>query len=250
MTASAAVSLGASAAAPSKKCVCELCRFQLRNGPENQRQRAADFLKAYLPMAKRAGIGPIGVFSSVVAEGAPFLLMLLSYPGLAEMEAADAKLTTDPEFHKAVMAWYAGGLPYVRIEVSLLRAFGGFPAIAVPPTEGRKAPRLFELRVYESPTYLTLERKVKMFEAGEIDIFRRADLLPVFFGQTLVGRNMPNLTYMVAHDDWAARERNWRAFGDDPEWKKLRAQPGLGDVEIVSNISNTLLSPLPFSEIR
>lgn len=238
------------AAAPPKPSIFTLTRFQLRNGPENQRQRAADFLKAYIPVARRAGVGPIGVFSGSVAEDSPFMLALVSYPGLAEMEALEPKVNSDPEFHQAVTAWYAGGLPYMRLETSLLRAFAGMPAIAVPPAEGRKSPRLFELRTYESPTYLTLERKIKMFEQGEIEIFRRVGLLPVFFGRTLAGRNLPNLTYMVAHDDWAARERNWRAFGADPEWQKLRAQPGLSDAEIVSNISNVLLSPLPFSEIR
>jgi hypothetical protein len=30
----------------------------------------------------------------------------------------------------------------------------------------------------------------------------------------------------------------------------LRAQPGLSDAEIVSNISNAILRPLPFSPIR
>lgn len=250
MAAPAFAALNAAAPAPPKTCVIELVRFQLRNGPENQRQRAADFLKAYLPVARRAGIGPIGAFSGTVAEDSPFLLLVQSYPGWAEVEAADIKLASDAEFHKTVTAWYAGGMPYMRIESSLLRAFPGMPAVAVPPAEGRKSPRLFELRTYESPTYLTLERKIKMFEQGEIAIFRRVGLLPVFFGQTLVGRNLPNLTYLVAHDDWSARERNWRAFGADPEWQKLRAQPGFSDAEIVSNISNVLLSPLPFSEIR
>jgi hypothetical protein len=72
----------------------------------------------------------------------------------------------------------------------------------------------------------------------------------VFFGQTLVGRNLPNLSYLLAFDDLAARERLWRSFGADPEWQKLRAQPGLSDAEIVSSISNTILRPLPFSPIR
>ena len=250
MAASAAATLGASAAAPAKKCLIELRYIRMRNSADNQRQRATEFLKAYIPLAKRAGVGPIGVFTAAVAEGSPFHLVLKAYPGFAEMETALAKLEADPDYHQAVATWYAGGLPYVRQEVSLLRAFDAMPAVAVPPTEGRKSPRLFELRTYESSTFVTLQRKIQMFQQGEIDIFRRLGLLPVFFGQTLFGRNMPNLTYLVAHDDLAARERNWRAFGDDPEWKKLRAQPAFGDAEIVSNISNSLLSPLPFSEIR
>ncbi|MEK7408904.1 MAG: NIPSNAP family protein [Acidobacteriota bacterium] len=250
LIATPAAALAASSAAPAKKSLFQLRLLKLRNGPENQRQRAAEFLKAVVPAAKRAGVGPIGVFSSSIAEGGPFLLVLTSHPGFAELEANHAKLEADAEYRKAVDAWYAGGLPYVRQEVSLLRAFDSMPAIEAPPAEGRKSPRIFELRTYESNTLATLRRKMKMFDDGEVAIFRRAGLLPVFFGETLIGRNMPNLVYMVAHDDLAAREQNWRRFGADPDWQKLRSQPGLGDAEIVSNISNALLSPLPFSDIR
>jgi hypothetical protein len=87
-------------------------------------------------------------------------------------------------------------------------------------------------------------------EGGEIAIFRRTGLTPVFFGTTIAGENMPNLTYMLAYDDLAAREKNWRTFLADPEWAKLRSTPGLSDAEIVSNISNWLVRPLPFSPIR
>ena len=64
------------------------------------------------------------------------------------------------------------------------------------------------------------------------------------------GRNLPSLTYVLSFDDLASRERLWGNFGSDPEWRKLRAQPGLSDAEIVSNISNSILRPLPFSPIR
>jgi len=55
---------------------------------------------------------------------------------------------------------------------------------------------------------------------------------------------------MLSFDSMAARDKLWSAFGNDPEWQKLRAQPGLSDAEIVSNISNTILRPLAFSPIR
>ena len=59
-----------------------------------------------------------------------------------------------------------------------------------------------------------------------------------------------DLVYIVSYEDLAARDKAWRAFGADPEWQKLRARPGLSDGEIVSNISNWILSPLGFSPIR
>jgi hypothetical protein len=75
-------------------------------------------------------------------------------------------------------------------------------------------------------------------------------MLPVFFAQTIVGSRMPNLTYMLAYDDLAARDKTWRAFSADPDWQELRSTPGLSDAEIVNNVSNAILRPLPFSPIR
>jgi len=89
-----------------------------------------------------------------------------------------------------------------------------------------------------------------MFEDGEAGVFRRLGMAPLFFGQGIIGANLPSLTYMLSYEDLASRDRLWKAFGADPEWQKLRAQPGLSDAEIVSNISNRILRPLAFSEIR
>jgi len=137
----------------------------------------------------------------------------------------------------------------MRMENSLLRAFDSQPAIAIPkPAE--KGSHIFELRTYESNSYQAARRKIKMFDDAEAGIFRRLGMQPVFFGQTIVGRNLPNLTYMLTFDDLGARDRLWSAFGADAEWKKLRAEPELADALIVSNISNTILRPLPFSMIR
>ena len=89
-----------------------------------------------------------------------------------------------------------------------------------------------------------------MFEEGEAAIFKRVGMQTVLFGQTVAGRNMPSLTYMLGYDNMDARDKTWKAFGSDPEWQKLRTTPGYTDAEIVSNISNIILRPLPFSMIR
>ena len=54
---------------------------------------------------------------------------------------------------------------------------------------------------------------------------------------------------MLTFDNVEQREKNWSAFVADPEWKKLSTTPGYTDVETVSNISNVLLSPAPYSQI-
>jgi hypothetical protein len=237
---------------PVKPAIIEIGIAHLRNTNENQRQRVADYWKnTMLPARLRAGAGPIGVFSNSIGTGGPFILTVTSFPSLAAYEEVSSKLTADPDFIKAAVAFDSQpGLNYERVENSLLRAFETMPGVVPPENDGKRGGKVFEIRMYESNSFLTLARKIKMFNEGEIGIFKRLGMSPVFFGQTIVGRRMPNLVYMLAYNDMAHRDQCWRAFGADPEWKKLRETPGYADAEIVSNITNYIVSPLPFSQIR
>lgn len=229
----------------------ELCRFELRNSRDLQMQRMSEFLRqAHLPAVERAGARVAGVFSNLIAPDGPFLLALTRFADFSAYESVRQRLEADRAYQKQLEALeQKGGLSYMRMERSLLRAFRTMPDIEIP--QPKPTPRVFELRVYESNSPITLRRKIGMFEeGGEIAIFRRVGLAPVFFAETVIGPRLPNLTYLLAFDSMAAREKNWAAFLADPEWQKLRAKPGLSDAEIVSNISNTLLRPLPFSELR
>ena len=241
----------AAAADAAKNSILELRRIQLRNSPDNQRQRNHDFLRQQAAAFERAGAAPTGAFSSTIASDGPFLLVLSSYPSLAALEQVQTTLAADAAYQKALDA-YNGlpGLNYERMESSLLRAFDGYPNVTPPPHDGKRAARLFELRQYESNNSGTLKRKIKMFNDGEIGAFQRAGAQPVFFAESIAGPRLPNLTYMLSYQDLAARDDVWKAFGTDPEWQRLRATPGLSDAEIVSNITNYLVSPLPFSQIK
>jgi hypothetical protein len=251
LTTSAAAGFASAAETePAGNAWFHLLYFYMRQGP--QVQRTTEYLRdVCLPAMKRNAIGPVGFFSPVFGERSPYILSLVSHPGLAAIEAASQKLAGDQEFRKGWDAYNTGDPPYIRMEGELLRAFDGMPALEVPPGDPSRPARTFELRTYESMHEKASNRKVKMFNDGEIAIFRKVGMTTVFFGQAaLVGARLPHLTYMLAYDDMAAREKTWRAFGADPDWQKLRSQPGLSDAELVSNISNTILRPLPFSPIR
>jgi hypothetical protein len=202
----------------------ELRYYQLRNGVPNR-----------MPSAKPAGLsGPFGAFTSFIGEGSPFMILLLTYSSFGEAEHIDAKL--------------ADVTGYTRYERTMLRAFTGLPELKLPPSS--KSGRIFEIRTYESNDAVTLQRKMDMFNNGEMQIFQRLGMNPVFFGEALVGSKLPHLTYMLAFDDLAHRDSLWKAFGSDPEWLKLRVKPGLSDADIVSNISNMIVRPTAFSDIR
>jgi LPS sulfotransferase NodH len=243
---------GAAEAAPKQNAWIEIGIAHMRNTHENQPKRVADYFRdAVVPALTRAGAGPIGVFNCSIGTGAPFMMTVVSYPSFAAYGELMGKLMGDTEFLNASRAFdLQQGLSYERAENSMLRAFDGMPTVVPPPLEGNRPPRVFEVRMYESNSASSLRTKIKMFNEGEIGIFQRLGMSPVFFGQTIIGRNQPNLVYMLAFDDMAHRERAWKAFGSDPEWQKMRLMPGYADPDIVSNITNFIVSPLPFSAIR
>jgi len=241
-----------SSAQTKSQSIYEIRTIHLRNTLDNQRGRLTDFLQhAAVPAFARAGIAPCAYFGSLIAEGTPFVMTIASYPSLGAMEQQRAKLSADAEYKKALTAYNEQpGLNYERIDSVLGRAFPSVPEMIVPADVAGRPSRIFELRRYESNNATTLARKIKMFESGEIAIFQRLGMRPVFFAETIVGARMPNLVYMLSFDDLASREKLWKVFGADPEWQKMRVAPGYTDPEIVSNISNSLLQPLPFSPVR
>jgi hypothetical protein len=245
--ASAGLAAMPAVAAPAN-AIYELRYYYLRTG--SQTRRTEEFLsKCWLPAAQRLGIGPSGFFGAVIAPESPFVLGLTSYPSAAAFAESQTRLAEDKEFQRGFDEYNsATELSYIRMENSLLRAFDSRPALAVP--FGHRGPGVFELRTYESNNAKAGQRKIHMFNQGEAAIFERLGMMPIFFGETLVGRNLPNLTYMLSFESMAARDQLWKAFGSDPEWQKLRAQPGYADAEIVSNISNSILRPLEFSPIH
>ena len=250
LTVPAGAALLAQPAPAARRAFFELRYYRMRSGP--QVERTTRYLQhGWLPAAERAGVGPLGFFNCVIGPQSPFILSLASFPSPAAMETAREKMTADKEFQAAFDEYNsATELSYIRMETSLLHAFPSMPAIQPPPARENRAAHIFELRTYESPNEKASNRKVKMFDDAEIAIFRRNGMTPVFFGQSVFGANQPSLTYMLAFDDLAARDKAWSAFGKDPEWQKLRVTPGLTDPEIVSNITNAILRPLAFSPVR
>jgi hypothetical protein len=229
----------------------ELRMYHLRRGPKQK--LFDDFYRdAAVPAWNRAGVAPVGVFNVMVGPDSPTTYVLLTHKSMESMATATDRVRADAQYQKAG-AEFINATPadpaYVRVESSFLAAFEGMPRLEVPAGVAEKKPRLFELRTYESHSKKANKKKIEMFNQGEIAIFRRSGLQPVFFGETLVGPRMPNLTYMLVFENMAGRDKAWSTFVADPEWKKLSATPGYTDPEIVTNISNLFLRPTAYSQI-
>jgi hypothetical protein len=225
----------------------ELRLYHLRRGPK---QKLFDdfYREAAIPAMNRSGIPAVGVFTLMSGPDSPTMYVLLPHKSVESLVTSYDRVRSDPEYQKAGAEFInvaATDPSYIRVESSLMAAFEGMPKLEVPEKKGR----IFELRTYESHSKKANKKKIEMFNKGEIAIFRRAGLAPVFFGETLIGAKLPNLTYMLTFENMAAHDKNWGTFGSDPEWKKLSSTPGYTDPEIVTNISNLFLRPTAYSQI-
>jgi hypothetical protein len=225
----------------------ELRRYQLRTG---QTKLLGDYLgEALLPALKRLGVGPVGAFEATVGPEMPSVHLLVPQESPAALATLPARLAADAAYQKSAAAYLgatAAQPAFVRMDSALLCAFDALPRLEAPAA----GPRIFELRTYESPGEAAHLRKVEMFaKMGEIEIFRRCGLTPVFFARTIVGARQPSFSYLLTFPDMVAREKAWTTFRADPQWQKLRATPGYTDAEIVSNISDVLLRPAGYSQI-
>lgn len=203
--------------------------------------------KALIPALTRLGIGPVGVFSETLDPEKLGVTVLTVFHSPEQPVTLAAHLATDAAYQadaKEYLAALAADPIYERIESSLLGAISGMPTLVKPDTS---KPRMLNLRIYESHNERAALKKLEMFNTGELAIFRRTGLTPVFFGEALMGSRLPNLTYMLVFNEDEARKAAWATFRADPEWVALKAKPEYADKEIVSKVTNRILAPRPYS---
>jgi len=215
--------------------------------------------KALIPGLNRLGIEPVGVFVQQDRTGTPAasevkdplaVLVLIPHPSIESFATSSARLNADAEYQAMGTAYLQSpkaNPAFERIDSWLMLAFAGMPKLELSAYCREKKPRMFELRTYESHSELKALKKVAMFNSGEIQLMRDVGLGPVFYGQALIGSNLPHLTYMLSAEDQAAHDRHWDAFRQHPTWDKLKNDPQYADT--VSKIANRFLVPASYSQI-
>jgi hypothetical protein len=240
------VGSSATAGGTSARQFFEWRQYHLRTG--TNKNLVGNFFKDIgIAALNRIGIKPVGVFTPVYGPSNAKLYVLLVHDSLDSVVNASARLLEDNQVREKGGSFIDASISepaYVRFESSLMVAFSHLPKLEVPALKER----IFELRIYESHCAKMGKKKVEMFnEGGEIAIFKKTGLNPVFFGESIIGPNLPNLNYMLAFKDMADRDQRWQVFRDDPDWKKLSANPAYRDT--VSNITDIILRPTEYSQI-
>ena len=228
----------------------ELRRYHLQSGPQTKLMDAY-LAEALIPALNGMGVKTVGVFNVTYGE-TPVMYVLVPSTQLETLVTAELLLAKDATYMKAAAAFWsapATAPPYIRVESKLMVAFEGWPKLVVPAATAKKEKRIYQMRTYESPTSEAHARKVEMMNSGETEAFKNSGCTQIFYGDTLIGPSMPNLTYMLSFPDVDALNAGWDKFRVDPIWKKLTGSPRYNYEAIVSNITNLVLSPLAASQI-
>ena len=222
---------------------------------ENQKQEKTmdEYLqKALIPALERAGVERTGVFKPIENDSAfgKAIYLLIPYKSAEEYLEISRDLHSDSDYLAAAGDFFNAAHddpPYERAETILLNAFEGMPQHEKTSLKNATSERIYELRSYESATEDLFRNKVRMFNEGEIEIFKRLKFNPIFFGEVIAGSRMPNLMYMISHANREAMKENWENFGKDEKWKEMS---GLEEYQNnVSHIDAVLLHATEYSGI-
>jgi hypothetical protein len=107
---------------------------------------------------------------------------------------------------------------------------------------------IYEMRVYRCIPG-RLPALLNRFATITLKLWEKHGIKQAGFFTTVVGESNQDLTYFVAWESLADREKKWAAFQADPEWITKRAETEK-DGAIVFNIVNQFLQPTAFSSVK
>ena len=107
---------------------------------------------------------------------------------------------------------------------------------------------IYEMRVYRTVPG-RLPALLKRFENVTLKLWDKHGIKQAGFWTTLIGDSNHELTYLLAWELLADRERKWNAFMSDPAWVSARAESEK-DGPILANASNQILQPTAFSAVK
>jgi hypothetical protein len=205
---------------------------------------------ALIPALNAQGIKPVGIFVPINTETKfeKNVFVVIPHKTIDSYVNLTTKLLADTEYRKNAAAFFtttSKNPVYEGCESSLLKCFEKCPKLETPVSG---TDRIFQARIYRSFNIERNAAKIHMFNhGGEMALFRELGIHPVFFGEALSGKMLPNLTYMVAGDNAEQHEKAWKDFVAHPKWQEIKNNPAYADT--ATEISRVLLKPSSGSQI-
>ena len=223
-----------------------------RNTDPTQQANVLSYVEtALLPALNRHGSATVGVFTpapSPDSYDSGDVYVLIPFASLQKFEELRPALQNDSKYLNAATKFMA--VPrkepaYSRIESRLMKAFVGLPRLELPSKDSPD--RILELRIYQSHTQDKARLKVEMFNEGEIQIMKDVKLAPVFFGESIISNDLPNLTYMLSADNAEVHKQHFQDFLKHPDWDRMKKMEKYKGT--VSTIISVALRPAKCSQI-
>ena len=168
------------------------------------------------------------------------LVYLISHKSKEARDESFDAFRNDPAWQKAYQDSIKDGKIVTKVESQILK-----PTEYTPTTFATKPGWIYELR-----TYTTHEGKLPNLNARFADhtikLFEKHGIQNVMYSTPVDKKN--TLVYVIAHKDRETADKSWKAFIQDPEWKKVaKASQKSGQILVKGGIKRQYLKTTDYS---
>ncbi len=129
----------------------------------------------------------------------------------------------------------------------LLAAFVVSSVFGLESVQAEEKSRIFEMRTYYANEGKLEELKAR-FRDHTVDLFKKHGMINI--GYWVPAENKDNkLIYILAYSSKEAREKSWKGFLNDPDWKEA-FKASIKNGRLVKKIENDFLKGTDFSAIK
>ena len=131
--------------------------------------------------------------------------------------------------------------------IVLLAAFVVSSVFGLESVQAEEKNRVFEMRTYYANEGKLEELKAR-FRDHTVDLFKKHGMINI--GYWVPAENKDNkLIYILAYSSKEAREKSWKGFLNDPDWKEA-FKASIKNGRLVKKIENDFLKGTDFSAIK
>ena len=163
---------------------------------------------------KKYDIGMVGFWTAEIGASNQ-LTYVVSFDSMADREKKWTAFQADPAWQEVRAETEKDGPINARVSNTFMR-------LTPYSMEPHITSKVQELRVYDAVPG-KLPALHDRFANHTINLFKKHGIENVAYWTDDVGISN-RLIYMVGYDGLGDREKNWAAFGTDPEWHKARAE--------------------------
>jgi len=177
------------------------------------------------------------------------LVYLLAYPSREARDKSWKAFSSDPEWKEVAKASEANGRLVTKVDSVFLT-----PTDYSPVVEPSKAsePRVFELRTYHASPG-KLDALHARFRDHTTALFTKHGMGQLGYWAPTEAKDGAGetLIYILVHKSPEACDASFKAFHDDPEWVKVKADSEAnGPLTVKDGVKSVLMAPTDFSPAK